>query len=143
MLSLEELVIRKPTGAYEVSDYGWKYIRDLSKTVVYRYFKYGDIEDLISMATLDLAWFILNVLIDSDNIPRSLRNVLFTRARNCCTNSINHNSKAEPTADDTLAKNQSAYNTDDYDTNLDYRFTTRAEAHLLSLKIWNLYNGNK
>lgn len=141
MLYLEELVNKKPDGTYGISDYGWQYIRNLSTTVVYRYFKYKDIEDLISMATLDLAWFILNVLIGSDDVPRSLRNVLFTRARNCCTNSINHNSKSEPTDDDTLSKNQSEYNTDDYDTDLDYKFTTRAEAHLLSLKIWNLYNG--
>ena len=141
MLTLDELVVKKPDGAYEVSDYGWKYLRNLSTTVVYRYFKYRDIEDLISMATLDLAWFILNVLIGSDDVPRSLRNVLFTRARNCCTNSINHNSRTDPTDDETLAKNQSEYSTDDYDIDLEYKFSTRTEAHLLSLKIWNIYTG--
>lgn len=141
MLSLEELVNKKPDGTYEISEYGWRYIRNLSKTVVHRYFKYRDIEDLISMATVDLAWFILNVIIGSDDVPRSLRNVLFTRARNTCTNSINHNGRSEPTDDEILSKNQSNYNADDYDTDLDYKFNTRAEAHLLSLKIWNIYNG--
>lgn len=141
MLTLESFVNKKQDGTYEISTFGWEYIMKLSSTVVYRYFKYRDTEDLISLATLDLAGFIINVLVGSDNEPRNLRNVLFTRARNVCTNSINHVNKSEPTEDETLAKNQSNYNADDYDIDLEYKFSTRAEAHELSLRIWNLYNG--
>ena len=141
MLTLESFVNKKEDGTYEISTFGWEYIMKLSSTVVYRYFKYRDTEDLISLATLDLAGFIINVLVGSDNEPRNLRNVLFTRARNVCTNSINHVNKSEPTEDETLAKNQSNYNADDYDIDLEYKFSTRAEAHELSLRIWNLYNG--
>ena len=141
MLTLESFVNKKQAGTYEISAFGWEYIMKLSSTVVYRYFKYRDTEDLISLATLDLAGFIINVLVGSDNEPRNLRNVLFTRARNVCTNSINHVNKSEPTEDETLAKNQSNYNADDYDIDLEYKFSTRAEAHELSLRIWNLYNG--
>ena len=141
MLTLESFVNKKQDGTYEISAFGWEYIMKLSSTVVYRYFKYRDTEDLISLATLDLAGFIINVLVGSDNEPRNLRNVLFTRARNVCTNSINHVNKSEPTEDETLAKNQSNYNADDYDIDLEYKFSTRAEAHELSLRIWNLYNG--
>ena len=107
MLTLESFVNKKQDGTYEISTFGWEYIMKLSSTVVYRYFKYRDTEDLISLATLDLAGFIINVLVGSDNEPRNLRNVLFTRARNVCTNSINHVNKSEPTEDETLAKNQS------------------------------------
>ena len=141
MLTLESFVNKKQDGTYEISTFGWEYIMKLSSTVVYRYFKYRDTEDLISLATLDLAGFIINVLVGSDNEPRNLRNVRFTRARNVCTNSINHVNKSEPTEDETLAKNQSNYNADDYDIDLEYKFSTRAEAHELSLRIWNLYNG--
>lgn len=141
MLTLESFVNKKQDGTYEISTFGWEYIMKLSSTVVYRYFKYRDTEDLISLATLDLAGFIINVLVGSDNEPRNLRNVLFTRARNVCTNSINHVNKSEPTEDETLAKNQSNYNADDYDIDLEYKFSTRAEAHELSLRIWKLYNG--
>ena len=141
MLTLESFLNKKQDGTYEISTFGWEYIMKLSSTVVYRYFKYRDTEDLISLATLDLAGFIINVLVGSDNEPRNLRNVLFTRARNVCTNSINHVNKSEPTEDETLAKNQSNYNADDYDSDLEYKFSTRAEAHELSLRIWNLYNG--
>lgn len=141
MLTLESFVNKKQDGTYEISTFGWEYIMKLSSTVVYRYFKYRDTEDLISLATLDLAGFIINVLVGSDDEPRNLRNVLFTRARNVCTNSINHVNKSEPTEDETLAKNQSNYNADDYDIDLEYKFSTRAEAHELSLRIWNLYNG--
>ena len=141
MLTLESFVNKKQDGTYEISTFGWEYIMKLSSTVVYRYFKYRDTEDLISLATLDLAGFIINVLVGSDNEPRNLRNVLFTRARNVCTNSINHVNKSEPTEDETLAKNQSNYNADNYDIYLEYKFSTRAEAHELSLRIWNLYNG--
>ena len=141
MLTLESFVNKKQDGTYEISTFGWEYIMKLSSTVVYRYFKYRDTEDLISLATLDLAGFIINVLVGSDNEPRNLRNVLFTRARNVCTNSINHVNKSEPTEDETLAKNQSNYNADDYDIDLEYKFSTRAEAHELSLRIWKLYHG--
>ena len=123
MLTLESFVNKKQDGTYEISTFGWEYIMKLSSTVVYRYFKYRDSEDLISLATLDLAGFIINVLVGSDNEPRNLRNVLFTRARNVCTNSINHVNKSEPTEDETLAKNQSNYNADDYDIDLEYKFS--------------------
>ena len=140
MLTLSDLVEKKQDETYAISDYGWKYIRGLSKTVVYRYFNYREIEDLVSMATLDLAWFILNVLIGSDDYPRSIRNVLFTRARNCCTNSINHDRRSEPTDDETLFNRKGKQEADDYEIPIEYKFNTRAEAHILSLKIWDIYN---
>ena len=76
----------------KITEYGWRYISSLAKTVAFRYYRTYDTEDLISLAITDLAEFLL--LIESgDNVPRSIRNVLFTRARNSMSNYLYHHKK--------------------------------------------------
>jgi hypothetical protein len=123
----------------QVTPYGWQYISTLCKTVAYRYYRTYDVEDLISMATIDLADFLL--LIESgDNIPRSIRNVLFTRARNSMSNYLYHRRKTVPTEDEILDLQVSKeYAVAD----IIYNYTTIEEAHLLSLKLWRYYEGSR
>ncbi len=123
----------------KITDYGWSYISNLSKTVAFRYYRTYDTEDLISLATTDLADFLL-VIASGDNIPRSIRNVLFTRARNSMSNYLYHRRKSVPTEDEILDLQISK----DYSTSdIIYRFSSIEEAHLLSLKLWRYYEGAK
>ena len=123
----------------QITDFGWQYIASISKTVCYRYYRTYDTEDLISMAITDLAEFLL--LIDQgNNIPRSIRNVLFTRARNSMSNYLYHRRKAVPTEDEILDLQVSKeYAVAD----IVYDFSTVEEAHLLALKLWRYYEGAK
>lgn len=125
----------------KITKYGWDYILRLARTVSYRYYRTYDTEDLISLAVTDLAEFLL-LIEQGDNVPRSIRNVLFTRARNTMSNYLYHRRKAVPTEDEVLDKQTSK----EYiakELPVKYEFTTLEEAHLLSLKLWRLYNGSK
>lgn len=125
-----------------ITDYGWEYILSLAKTVAYRYYKTYDTEDLISLAVTDVAGFLL-VLEEGDNTPRSIRNVLFTRARNCMSNYLYHSRKATPVEDEVLdTKASKEYETEDSeDLPFEYSFSTVEEAHILSLRLWRYYEG--
>lgn len=121
----------------QITDYGWNYISNLSKTVAYRYYRTYDTEDLISMAIPDLADFLI-LIEQGNNVPRSIRNVLFTRARNSMSNYLYHRRKAVPTEDEILDLQVSKeYAVAD----IVYDFSTVEEAHLLSLKLWRYYEG--
>lgn len=124
-----------------ITDYGWQYIQNLSRTVCYRYYRTYDTEDLISLSITDLAEFLL-LLEKSEEVPRSLRNVLFTRSRNTMSNYLYHRRKDVPTEDEVLDTQISmeCY-TDEYPVK--YEFNTLEEAHLLSLRLWRLYEGEK
>lgn len=125
----------------KITDYGWEYITKLSKTVSYRYYRTYDTEDLISLAITDLAEFLI-LIEQGNNVPRSIRNVLFTRARNSMSNYLYHRRKAVPTEDEVLDTHTSKeYITEDLP--FKYEFSTLEEAHLLSLKLWRLYEGEK
>lgn len=123
----------------KITDFGWKYIMNLAKTVATRYYHTYDIEDLVSLAIVDLAEFL--VLIDSgDNKPRSIRNVLFTRARNSMSNYLYHRRKAVTTEDELLDTQTS----DEYLTvEFPYTFSTLEEAHWMSLELWQYFLGSK
>jgi hypothetical protein len=110
--------------------------------VCYRYYRKHDTEDLISMAIPDLAEFLI-VLEKSEDVPRSIRNVLFTRARNSMSNYLYHRRKDVPTEDEILDSHISKEYEDDKEDTPSYDFTTLEEAHLLSLKLWRLYKGEK
>ena len=121
----------------QITEYGWTYISNLSKTVAYRYYRTYDTEDLISMAIPDLAEFLI-LIEQGNNVPRSIRNVLFTRARNSMSNYLYHRRKAVPTEDEILDLQVSKeYAVAD----IVYDFSTVEEAHLLSLKLWRYYEG--
>lgn len=123
----------------QITDFGWQYISSISKTVCYRYYRTYDTEDLISMAITDLAEFLL-LIEQGDNVPRSIRNVLFTRARNSMSNYLYHRRKAVPTEDEILDLQVSK----EYAiADIVYDFSTVEEAHLLSLKLWRYYEGAK
>lgn len=123
----------------KITKKGWDYICNLAKTVAYRYYKTYDTEDLISLAITDLADFLI-LLEKGKEKPRSLRNVLFTRARNTMSNYLYHHRKAVPTEDDILDTHLSKeYNS----KHCIYEFSTLEEAHLLSLKLWRIYMGSK
>jgi len=125
----------------KITEYGWRYINSLSKTVAYRYYRTYDTEDLISLAITDLAEFLL-LIEQGDNVPRSIRNVLFTRARNSMSNYLYHRRKSVPTEDEVLdTQTSKEYITEDIPVK--YEFSTLEEAHLLSLKLWRLYEGEK
>ena len=122
----------------KITEYGWKYINTLSKTVAYRYYRTYDTEDLISLAITDLAEFLL-LIEQGDNVPRSIRNVLFTRARNSMSNYLYHRRKSVPTEDEILDTHTSKeYMVEEIPYK--YEFNTLEEAHLLSLKLWRLYD---
>ena len=123
----------------QITEFGWQYIASISKTVCYRYYRTYDTEDLISMAITDLAEFLL--LIEKGNdVPRSIRNVLFTRARNSMSNYLYHRRKAVPTEDEILDLQVSK----EYAiADIVYDFSTVEEAHLLSLKLWRYYEGSR
>ena len=121
----------------KVTPYGWEYITKLCKTVAFRYYRTYDTEDLISMAIIDLADFLL-LIEQGNNVPRSIRNVLFTRARNAMSNYLYHRRKDVPTEDEILDLQTSK----DYAVaDIVYDFSTIEEAHLLSLKLWRYYEG--
>lgn len=122
---------------------GWLYLDSLCKTVISRYFwQYAD--DLQSLALVDVAEFILNVLSTNEDRPKNLRNVLYTRIRNTCCNSVYHNThiEAQSTEDKVLDLERSRHNADDIlsTLDLDYNFETVEQARLLSLKVWDTYN---
>lgn len=122
-----------------ITDYGWKYIQSLAKTIVFRYYRTYDTEDLISLAITDLAEFLL-ILESGNDVPRSIRNVLFTRGRNTVSNYLYHRRKAVPTEDEILDTQVSdEYLFDD----IFYEFNTLEEAHLLSLELWRYYEGTR
>lgn len=119
----------------KITSYGWKYIQSLAKTIVFRYYRTYDTEDLISLAITDLAEFLL-ILESGNDVPRSIRNVLFTRGRNTVSNYLYHRRKAIPTEDELLDSQVSEeYLFDD----LFYEFNTLEEAHLLSLELWRYF----
>jgi hypothetical protein len=124
-----------------ITEYGWKSIQNLSKTVCFRYYRTYDVDDLISLAITDLAEFLF-LLEKSDNIPRNIRNVLFTRARNTMSNYLYHRRKDVPTEDDLLDTQVSKECYTD-ELPIKYEFSTLEEAHLLSLKLWRMYEGEK
>lgn len=122
-----------------ITEYGWKYISNLAKTISYRYYRTYDMEDLVSLAITDLADFLI-LLEKGNNIPRNIRNVLFTRGRNTMSNYLYHRRKTVPTEDEVLDTNASK----EYIVNTpEYTYTTLEEAHLLSLKLWRLYRGER
>lgn len=125
----------------QITDYGWRYIQNLSRTVCYRYYRTYDTEDLISLAITDLAEFLF-LLEKSEELPRSIRNVLFTRARNTMSNYLYHRRKDVPTEDEILDTQISMECYTD-ELPIKYEFSTLEEAHLLSLKLWRLYEGEK
>ena len=119
----------------KITNYGWKYIQSLAKTIVFRYYRTYDTEDLISLAITDLAEFLL-ILESGNDVPRSIRNVLFTRGRNTVSNYLYHRRKSVPTEDELLDSQVSEeYLFDD----LFYEFNTLEEAHLLSLELWRYF----
>lgn len=122
-----------------ITEYGWKYISNLSRTVAYRYYKTYDIEDLVSMSITDLADFLILLEKGGDDI-RSIRNVLFTRARNAMSNYLYHHRKAVPTEDEVLDTHTSK---EYLSKDMLYKFTSLEEAHLLSLRLWRLYLGSR
>lgn len=133
-VSLESLV--NDSG---VTKAGWDYILSLSKTVAFRF--YHSDKDLISLSVMDLASFLLS-LYKGDNKPISLRNVLFTRSRNCMSNHLYHYRKLTPVEDELLdTKASKEYEADPIDLPFDYTFSTVEEAHTLSLKMWRYYAG--
>ena len=124
-----------------ITEYGWSFIRSLSKTVAYRYYRTYDTEDLISLAITDLADFLI-LIEKGNNVPRSIRNVLFTRARNSMSNYLYHRRKAVSTEDEEL-DTQTSRDFIVEDVPIKYEFSTLEEAHLLSLRLWRLYEGEK
>lgn len=68
----------------------WELITEASTKIIARYYPTYDREDLHDMLQVDLAEFLLrladNVTSGASEKPRSLRNVIFTRARNSCSN---------------------------------------------------------
>lgn len=141
MLDLSEF-LDYSSGTVRVSDFGWDYNHKLCIVVAQRFFSFADKEDLVSLAVIDLAEFILRTLVDGDT-PRSVRNVLFTRARNVMCNYLHHIKKVCSTDDTILALETSPHNADDYNVCFDYNFSSLEEAHSLSLKIWCLYRFKK
>lgn len=122
----------------KITDYGWKYIQSLAKTIVFRYYRTYDTEDLISLAITDLAEFLL-ILEEGNDVPRSIRNVLFTRGRNTVSNYLYHRRKAVPTEDEILDTQVS----DDYlFDDILYEYNTLEEAHLLSLELWRYFRAS-
>lgn len=129
--SLESFIVDS-----RITEYGWKYIQSLAKTIVFRYYRTYDTEDLISLAITDLAEFLL-ILEAGNDVPRSIRNVLFTRGRNTVSNYLYHRRKAVPTEDDILDTQMSdEYIFDD----IFYEYNTLEEAHLLSLELWRYFS---
>lgn len=124
-----------------ITEYGWSFIRSLSKTVAHRYYRTYDTEDLISLAITDLADFLI-LIEKGNNVPRSIRNVLFTRARNSMSNYLYHRRKAVSTEDEEL-DTQTSRDFIVEDVPIKYEFSTLEEAHLLSLRLWRLYEGEK
>lgn len=68
----------------------WELITEASTKIIARYYPTYDREDLHDMLQVDLAEFLLrladNVNSGASEKPRSLRNIIFTRARNSCSN---------------------------------------------------------
>lgn len=67
----------------------WQYITSLADVVIHRYYRTYDVEDLVSLVVVDAAEFLLRVEQNMDSgamVPRSIRNVLFTRMRNVASN---------------------------------------------------------
>lgn len=116
----------------------WQYLQDLCETVVYRYFQSQDCEEYIAMAVADLAGFILGTLVGGER-PRNLRNVLFTRARNCCTNYRNHCKHSTAVEPSTLESHAHPGDWTASYADLRYEYQTIAEARALSLRVWQIY----
>lgn len=121
----------------KITQFGWTYIQRLSKVVAIRYYKMYDTEDLISLSITDLADFLL-ILTRSEEPPRSIRNVLFTRARNTMSNYLYHRKKDVPTEDEILDINAAE---EEVICDIKYEYNTREEARLLSLELWRYYVG--
>lgn len=75
---------------YVLTPIAWELIDEVSVKIISRYYATYDREDLHDMLRVDLAEFILklasNIAAGTSEKPRSLRNIMFTRARNSCSN---------------------------------------------------------
>lgn len=127
-----------------ITEVGWSLIQSLSKRVVITYYREYDIDDLTSLAIVDLANYIIKVnpLIQSGQFQvRNIEGLLFKRARNTVSNYLFNNRKVQP--EDTEILNLRLSSKPHYD-NLDYSFKNDDEARELSLKIWRtMYDGKR
>lgn len=95
------IVDGKPT------DLCWKYISNLAKAVVLKYFykytEYFDKDDLISLATVDAVSFAIKISnLNSGDDIKNIRNVFFTRIRNTLSNFVFRSNRLVSTEDDVL-----------------------------------------
>lgn len=99
---LSEFVVNnKPT------QFCWDYITTLAKVVIAKYFakylEHFDRDDLLQLAITDAVSFTIRISkTQTDSMIKNMRNVLFTRIRNCISNFIFKSNKLVNTDDEIL-----------------------------------------
>ena len=81
--------VKDIVNGQQITPRGWQYITSLADVVIHRYYRTYDVEDLISLVVVDAGEFLLRVEQNMDSgamVPKSIRNVLFTRMRNVASN---------------------------------------------------------
>ena len=81
--------VKDIVNGQQITPRGWQYITSLADVVFHRFYRTYDVEDLISLVVVYAAEFLLRVEQNMDSgamVPRSIRNVLFTRMRNVASN---------------------------------------------------------
>ena len=131
-----------------LTEFGWLYLQMLAYSVSGKHYRYEDQASLNTLAVSDCAEWLDKKVRHFKGAIANLRAILYTRMRNTMSNNLYKDNRYLPTEDIVLDRNQSRADIllteEDIDpVLLDYSFRDVKEAHILTVKLWDLSRGQR